>query len=229
MLGDRRFELSRFAGRLPAWVLLACLPMALLIPGAHLKALEPDPDSSWPFSSSEHCVAYHTVKGMFLFFDAEVLGKNCQLEAELSMDAAEDRFRLALTIPVGQFNSQNNHRDEDIAEILGGGSKLPLLFLSDWAPRQWARNLLDGRTETISGVLVIANKEHPLTFHLRVPNQGPSHLIQAWMSTTFSALGVTVPPVGPGGLIAAPRERLDLMAQLHLSRLKGMEQLLTPP
>ena len=46
-------------------------------------------------------------------------------------------------------------------------------------------------------------------------------VIAAHLQTTFSALGIEVPTVGPGGLIAAPGDDLELLAQLDVERMVG--------
>ena len=178
---------------------------------------------NWPISPDDHCVAYRTVKGMFFFFTSEIVGINCHISTEISRDATGDHFQLTLSIPVKYFDSGNDNRDRHVGEILGGKSQLPVLFLSEWLSKAQVEKILEEKKGLVSGTLVIGNKESPLAFDVRVTVRGKSTLVRAMAGTTFAAMGVSVPKVGPAGAIAAPGEALVLMGQFQWAKLIGAE------
>lgn len=179
-------------------------------------------EAQWPFTAEDHCVAYRTIKGVFFFFDAEVLGKNCAIEAELNVTDAGEAKQLVLSIPVNGFDSGNSGRDEHVAEILGGKELNSLRFLSAPLSPADIMALIAGEMDALSGTLVLNNQEHQVLFQVDVIQQGESPLINVKLTKTFKELNITVPSVA-GGMIAAPGETLELLGQFHLNRIMGVE------
>jgi polyisoprenoid-binding protein YceI len=175
------------------------------------------------FAPGEHFVAYRTVKGMFFFFDATVVGRNCAIDAKLEAQGPD--YRLVMTIPVTSFDSGNDSRDEHVAELLGGPARRALEFESEALPAEALASLLRGNSGSVAGNLFIDGTPHAVTFALQPIDQDGQVYLTAYTRTAFSVLGVTVPKVGPGGLIARPGDALDLLAQLDLAKLVPAEVL----
>jgi polyisoprenoid-binding protein YceI len=175
------------------------------------------------FASGEHCVAYRTIKGMFVWFEATVLGRNCSFDARL--EAFGPDYRLVMTIPVTSFESGNETRDEHVAELLGGPSRRALEFQSEPLSGTRLAALLQGQPGTVAGDLFIGGRPHGVVFEVQLHRQDGRNYLDVHLQTTFSALGITVPKVGPGGLIARPGDAVELLAQLDPARLAAAKVL----
>jgi len=169
------------------------------------------------FAAGEHCVAYRTRKGVLFMFESTVLGRSCQIDARL--DESAEGYRLFLSIPVTSFNSGNDRRDQHVAQLLGGTSADSLEFSSQWLSQEALAKVWNGGMHAVAGELVIRGKRRAVVFDVAVSAASGQHVLAARLRTSFSALGVVVPRVGPGGLIAAPGDRLELFAQLHADRV----------
>ena len=70
------------------------------------------------FAPEEHCLAYKTVKKMFFFTDVDVIGKSCNVTAEMHWEESEERAQVEVSVPVKTLDSGTVLRDGDIPEIL---------------------------------------------------------------------------------------------------------------
>ena len=142
------------------------------------------------------CVAYKTTKGMFYVSEVEVVGMNCNVQFQKSNTS------IQVIIPVENFDSSNSKRDSEVALILGGSKKMPLRF-ELLIPK-------NSKQETISGKLFIKDSPKDITLNLFQEQ----NKIRFSVQTKFSTLGITVESVGPGGLIAKPKDELTLYGQV---------------
>lgn len=201
-----------------------------LLPTSLLMAQEPSdlPQEEvrrWPPAEKKACVAYQTTKGMFVFFDVILLGKNCQVEIKLETDAEGKKVRVVIQVPVNGFRSDNDNRDEDVAKILGGEKLQPIRFESSYLTKEEVQKILRAAPPRLNGNLYIKGLPKGVVFTLEVKKK----TITAQLETTFSMMGVKVPTVGPGGLIAKPREKLTLLGHFPLSQIKNTKNWLTLP
>ncbi|MDH5752486.1 MAG: YceI family protein [Deltaproteobacteria bacterium] len=179
-------------------------------------------EAPWPFQTGEHCVAYSAVKEMFVMFDVTVLGRNCMAEGRIENASAPEGGRFVADIPVEGFDSGSGKRDGHVADLLGGPSREPMRFESEPLKPELIKSLLAGQSGEISGMLSIKGKRSPVRFHeLRVERDGQALILKARGKTTFNALGLKVPSVGPGGIIAEPGDELELLVQFQMERLTG--------
>lgn len=153
------------------------------------------------FNSNQVCVAYKTTKGMFYLADVDVVGINCSVKVEIRSDKT-----MIVSIPVQKFNSDNSKRDSEVAIILGGSDLTPLRFEMQ-IPKD---SNLDSIPSTITGKLYINGNANSVTLHL----SKTSSTIRFQVKTKFSTLGIKVESVGPGGLIAKPKDDLFLYGQI---------------
>jgi polyisoprenoid-binding protein YceI len=196
-------------------VLIVVLMGALLASAALAAA----PDGV--FAPDDHCVAYRTVKGMFWAFDAEVVGRSCEVTAAL--ERATDGSRIVAAVPVKSLDSDNGRRDGQVAEILGGDTHPELRFRSEPIDVAALRAELPGGAFELAGTLSVAGREYAVVFPLELSEHGGRHFVSGALETTFAALGVEIPSVGPGGMIAAPGEDVDVLVHLELERVDGLE------
>ncbi|HNC59736.1 MAG TPA: hypothetical protein PKL30_26135 [Leptospiraceae bacterium] len=146
------------------------------------------------------CVAYKTTKGMFFLSEVEVVGINCNAQFKKSNTSTH------VIIPVEKFDSSNSKRDSEVALILGGSKKMPLRF-EFLIPKNSKQDTIPA---TISGKLFIKDSPKDITLNLS-QEQGK---IRFSVQTKFSTLGIKVESVGPGGLIAEPKDELTLYGQI---------------
>jgi polyisoprenoid-binding protein YceI len=177
------------------------------------------------FKSADHCVAYKTSKKMLFLFTPAVIGKNCGATASLEWNSENTKAQIKIVIPVDRFESGPGPRDGHVAEILGGKNLNPMVFNSQFIERSSLANLFKNGSMPIVGNLEINGEGHDVTFTSTVVDRGEKKIIIALLETSFSELEVTVPKVGPGGIIAEIKDELELIAHFQTGMVKGVGHL----
>lgn len=77
---------------------------------------------------------------------------------------------------------------------------------------------------TLPGQLKIGGNRVPVTFAIRLTTEA-APAIEGRLQSTFSAPGITVPDVGPGSLVAAPKGTLNLFVRLPAADIPGADRL----
>ena len=178
------------------------------------------------FESQEHCVAYRTQKEMFFFFDADVIGKNCEVSAAVELSEDGSKARIAVNAPVNKFDSGTSGRDENTVEILKGDQHPTLAFRTGWVPVAMLQKGLKENQLTLKGELELAGKVFPMVFPLRFSKGDAWTTIESQVQTTFAALEVEIPSVGPGGMIADSVEKVEILVHLRSDRVEGLGKLM---
>ena len=173
------------------------------------------------FVPEDHCVAYRTMKEMFWAFDVQVVGKSCAVTAALVSSPEGDR--IVALVPVDSLDSNNGLRDDHVTEILGGEAHPDLRFRSHPIDLAVLRAELPSGSFEVAGTLAIADREYTVTFPLELSEHGGRHFVFGALETTFGALGVEIPTVGPGGMISEPGEDVEILLHLELERVEGLE------
>ena len=177
------------------------------------------------FALDEHCLAYKTEKSMFFFAGFEVIGKSCDVQAEIHWQDSEEQAQVEVSVPVSSFDSGNSLRDGDIPEILRAELTPEIRFISNWLSRTDMQKMLENQSADFSGMLEVAGNTFPVKFTLSFTDQGEFFLIEGKLITSFSELKVEVPTVGPGGLLAEPRDYLELLVHLRSDKISGTEKI----
>ena len=177
------------------------------------------------FALDEHCLAYKTEKSMFFFAGFEVIGKSCDVQAEIHWQDSEEQAQVEVSVPVSSFDSGNSLRDGDIPEILRAELTPEIRFISNWLSRTDMQKMLENQSADVSGMLEVAGNTFPVKFTLSFKDQGAFYLIEGKLITSFSELKVEVPTVGPGGLLAEPRDYLELLVHLRSDKISGTEKI----
>lgn len=162
------------------------------------------------YEKSDYCVSYKTEKGMFLFANVNVVGKNCDLITKVVNIKGVDT--LELTIPVESFDSDNGRRDAEVANILGGEEHFPLKLRTTTSKINLIKN---GDSKTIEAELIIRNKKHVVEFNVVNISKNYADLE---LVTKFSTLGIEVSSVA-GGFIASPKDELELYGRIQFDPL----------
>ncbi len=183
----------------------------LLISGVISVSLKADSISGL-FPAEKSCVAYRTIKGMFLVANVEVVGKNCSITSKLQAGQ-----RISVDIPIANFDSESSARDEHVFEILQGDSHPRLQFISE-PLGGGLEGVKDG--DTVSGVLTIGGKPKPASWTIQVRANDGQRVFSGVLSTTYTAYGIEPPKAGPGGLIADTPDKLELIFQIRESDIQ---------
>jgi len=174
------------------------------------------------FDADDHCVAYRTIKGMFFGFDAEVIGRSCEVTASLVTGEAGTEPRIVVVVPVESFRSGNRFRDGAVAELLGAERQPELRFTSSPIDAESLRGDVDRGHFVLSGLLTIGGTDYPVDFPLELVEHGGRHYVRGHLETTFEAFEVEVPTIA-FGLVASPHEALELVTRLELEAVAGLE------
>lgn len=196
---------------------LAAVPVALSIQSPHLP----------PLAADQYGAVYRTAKGMYFGLrTVEVVGRTADVDARVVWLDDGARFRVEAAVPVATFDSGNGRRDRHVAEILGAPEDPELQFRSEPTMLDAFRAALQRGDAPLPGHLRIRGDRVPVAFAIRLVGDAmPS--VEGRLQGTFSALGVTVPDVGPVGLVAAPQDTLELFVRLPVDRIPGADRLLT--
>ena len=161
------------------------------------------------FSPEEHCLAYKTVKTMFFFADVVVIGKSCDVTAEMHWKVSGEKAQVEVSIPVKTLDSGNALRDGDIPEILKADLTPNIRFVSEWLEKSAWDKMMEGQLPEVSGNLEVAGGIFPVKFVLSFSKQAGFFLVEGLLITRFS------------GFIADPQDELELLLHLRLDKIAG--------
>ncbi len=204
------------------WGLLTAgvLTFGLAVPAA--AQAPPTPPEELP----EVGAAYRTGKSMFFGLrKVEVVGTTPSVSLALAPDTAAGGRRIIATIDATTFDSGTDDRDTWVAETLAGADETPLIFTSRPVTLAELRAAVSGQGLEIGGELELPEGPREVLFTLSgydLPSRegsGTERFIEAWSRTTFDALGIEVPRVGPGGVIASPGDDLELWLRVPAAEM----------
>ena len=175
------------------------------------------------FEPGDHCVAYRTTKHVLFIVNAEIIGRNCEVSARLDRSEEGCDPRIVVELPIESFNSRSARRDRAVANLLGVKTQPELRFSSNPIDVEALRpDIARGRFR-LPGILTLGGKDFPLEFPLEIVEREGRHYVKGRLATTFAAFDVVVPSAA-GGLIARPKEALELLVHLDLERVAGLAQ-----
>lgn len=192
--------------------------LALLVVGAAAEGAERE-----IFEPPDHCVAYRTIKHVFFIFNAEIIGRNCEVSAWLDVSEEGGGPRIAVALPIESFESRSSRRDRTVADLLGVKTQPELRFSSNPIDVEALRSDIARGRFLLPGILTLGGKDFPVEFPLEIVEQEGRHYVKGRLATTFAAFDLVVPSVA-GGLIARPKEALELIVHLDLERVAGLAQ-----
>jgi hypothetical protein len=175
------------------------------------------------FEAGDHCVAYRTIKGMFFGFDAEVVGRSCEVSASLVASEDGGGPRVVVSVPVKSLKSGNILRNKTVADLLGAQVQPELRFTSGPIDVGALRGALAAGSFLLPGTLSLGGRAYPIDFPLAIVATGEQRAVVGRLATRFEAFEVEVPTVA-GGLIARPHDELELVVHLDVARVEGLEE-----
>jgi hypothetical protein len=84
--------------------------------------------------------------------------------------------------------------------------------------------MLQEKKGEVSGILEVAGGKFPVKFMMTFTSKPEYYLVTGHLNTTFAALNVDVPDVA-WGLVAQPKEFLELLVHLRSDKISGAERL----
>lgn len=179
-------------------------------------------EASELFPSKKTCVAYQTEKTFFFIRTVKVIGKNCELNAQV-IPEPDDKFHIEINIPIANFESGEDERDRDVAKLLKSDISKELLFLSESIARDLWKEKIEAGDFELPGELRIGDKKYPLT--IEASRAELESVFYGVAKTTFKSFEID-PPALLTGVGARVSEKLSLLFQLNTDDVLGAQTLL---
>lgn len=176
------------------------------------------------FQDGSHCVAYRARKTMFLVSSGEVIGRNCDISAQVLPEVG-GLYHIEVNIPVKSFQSGDADRDEDVMKTLKASDRAELVFKSKPMTAEEWRKLFAKEKFQIAGELSIGKKTYPIkldSHYLQTEDSGAE--VEGMAKVSFKDFDIDPPRVA-GGLIAKTKQDLELHFHLLSSRILGADSI----
>jgi hypothetical protein len=172
------------------------------------------------FEPGDHCVAYRTTKGMWFGSEVVVVGRSCEVSAKLV--AVDAGAQVVVSVPIKSLRSGNMLRNGSVADLLGVKLQPDLRFTSDPIDADTLRDDIVRGSLVLPGTLSLGGKPYSVEFSLEIVEHAGQRSVKGRLETTFEAFKVEVPSV-MGGFIAKPHEELELIVNLDVARVDGLD------
>lgn len=173
--------------------------------------------------SGSHCVAYRVEKVMFLVKSSMVVGKNCDVSAQVLPELG-GLYRIEVQIPVSRFASGDEERDQDVRRILKADVKPELTFRSKaMSADQW-RELFEKGTFDIDGDLTIGERSFPLKVSSKYLQSEGNVEVDGLARARFEDFDLNPPKVG-GGMVVKAKPEIELNFHLQANRILGADSI----
>ena len=180
-------------------------------------------DSKLPLPEGSHCVAYKVVKTTFFVSDDEVVGKNCDVSAQILPELG-GLYRIEVNIPIRSFDSGKEDRDQDVSKILRGDQRPEMTFKSKALTVDGWRSLFGKGEFTIEGELFIGSKSFPLTLNTKYKKSSEQDEVDGFARVRFKDFDLN-PPKVVGGVFAKAKPEFDLYFHLLSQRILGADSI----
>lgn len=173
------------------------------------------------FEEGSHCVAYRAKKTMFLVSSNYVVGKNCDVAAQVLPEVG-GLYHIEVNIPLRSFQSGDTTRDEDVAKTLKVDVRPELTFKSQALKAEQWRELFKKPEFEIAGTLTIGNKSFPLKVASHYVDKAENAEVDGIAKVQFQDFEIS-PPTAGAGIIAKAKSELELHFHLLASRILGAD------
>lgn len=180
-------------------------------------------DPKLPLPEGSHCVAYKVVKTMFLVSNDEVVGKNCDVSAQILPEVG-GLYHIEVQIPIRSFDSGNEDRDKDVVKILKGDQRPEMTFRSKALTVDGWRELFAKGEFPIEGELLIGSKAFPLTLNTKYKKASDQDEVDGAARVKFKDFDMDPPKAG-GGVVAKAKPEFDLYFHLLSQRILGADSI----
>lgn len=173
--------------------------------------------------AGSHCVAYKASKTTMLVSSSEVIGKNCDISAQVLPEVG-GLYHIEVIVPIRSFQSGDNGRDEDVAKTLHVSEKSELTFHSKAMTSEQWRAMFSKPAFDIDGELQIGEKTFPVKLASKYIHTEENDEVDGVASVHFSDFNISPPKVG-AGLIVKTKPDFELHFHLLGSRILGSDSI----
>jgi polyisoprenoid-binding protein YceI len=174
------------------------------------------------FPEGESCVAWKTKKTFAFVRTITVVGKNCQISAEV-IPEPDDHFHLEISIPIAGFESGEAERDREVATMLKADVSKEMEFVSDSIKIDNWKGMISAGEFDLKGELKIGKKNHKIKIEISRTKQ-PAVFVGKHKSK-FKKFDIK-PPELLAGIGARVSEELELLFQLNTDEVLGAQSIL---
>lgn len=197
------------------------LSSAILIFAAHVAFAATEP--ALPFGDGTHCVAYKVQKTMFLVSSDAVVGKNCDISAQILPEVG-GLYHIEVNVPVRSFKSGNEDRDQDVLRLLKAEQRPEMTFKSKALAGDKWRELFAKKDFPLEGELFIGDKSYPLVLQVHYEDKVDSAEVDGTAHVRFEDFGIKPPKVG-AGMVAKAKPDFHLFFHLLSQRILGADSI----
>lgn len=175
------------------------------------------------FEVGSHCVAYKVKKTTFFVSSGEVVGKNCDVSAQVLPEVG-GLYHIEVNVPIRGFTSGESDRDKDVAKILKSEERPDLTFKSKaMSADQW-RELFNKSNFELDGELSVGVKDYPIKISMRYIDKSEEAEVDGTGRIRFQDLNLKPPTVG-GGIFVKTKSEIELHFHLQSRRILGADSI----
>jgi len=172
---------------------------------------------------TSHCVAYRAEKVAFFLSKSEVVGRNCEVSAQVLPELG-NVYRIEVAVPLRGFRSGDTDRDRDVMKILKAEVSPDLVFRTKALSADQWRDLFAKQTFNIDGDLKIGERTFPLVLMATYKEGEISAEVSGVSTVRFQDFDIKPPAVG-AGFVARAKPELELHFHLMSPRILGADSI----
>lgn len=174
-----------------------------------------------------HCVAYRAEKVAFFIAKSDVVGKNCEVSAQVLPEVG-GLYHIEVNVPVRGFNSGDSERDQDVAKVLKVEERPELTFRTKARTAAQWKELFAKKEFDLEGELTIGAKSFPIVVQSSYISKPEAAEIDGVAHVAFKDFDL-VPPRVVGGVVAKTKPGLELHFHLLSNRILGADSIRLGP
>lgn len=168
-------------------------------------------------------MAYKAEKVMFFLSSSEVVGKNCDVSAQVLPEIG-GLYHIEVNIPVRSFNSGDSERDHDVMKILKADERPELTFRTKAMTAEEWKKLFAKSDFDIEGELMIGKKSFPLKIRSKYIVKDDNAEVDGHARVRYADFDIT-PPTVVGGVVAKAKPEFELHFHLQSQRILGADSI----
>lgn len=173
--------------------------------------------------NGDHCVAYKTEKKMFLIRNVTVIGKNCDVSAQV-IPQVDGQFAIEMNVPAGGFRSGEPERDKDVAKVLKADKESNIVFRSNPMTADEWKEKIQGGGFPLKGELEIGNEKFPVEAQVKIAKVDENFEADGVIKTKFKDFKME-PPKLVGGIMASVKQDLELHFHIQGQKTLGLDSI----
>ncbi|NJL24538.1 MAG: YceI family protein [Calothrix sp. SM1_5_4] len=174
-----------------------------------------------------HCVAYRAQKVMFFISRSEVIGRNCEVSAQVLPEVG-GLYHIEVNVPLRGFSSGDADRDRDVMHLLKVEKRPELTFRTKALSAEGWRKLFATKVFDIEGELFIGDKTFPLKLRTHYSENADVAEVDGVASVAFKDFAMS-PPTVAAGVVARAKPDLELHFHLLSQRILGADSIRLGP